>query len=87
MEMCPIASKALVPFLISDLQHQLDDALDALAETDRSRPGLVELLVAPNVVAFFGYAGEIVRVCKGKKAEYTDETIVGVKKRETRQRT
>ena len=66
MEMCSIASKDLVPFLFSDLYHQLDDALDALAETDRSGPGLVELLVAPNVVAFFGDAGEIIHVCKRK---------------------
>ena len=86
MEMRSIASKAVVPFLFPYLEHQLDDALDALAETDRSRPGLVEFLVAPNVVAFFGYAGEVVHVCKGKKVENIDEAIVDVKLRETRRR-
>ena len=69
MKMCSVASKTLVPFLFSDLQHQFDDALYALTKTDCTGSCLVELFVAPNIVAFFGYPREIVHVCKRKKVE------------------
>ena len=53
MQMSSISSETFVPFFLPDLEHQLHNALDALAEADGSRTGLVEHFVATNIVAFF----------------------------------
>ena len=84
MEMRSIASKALVPFLFTNLEHELDDALNAIAEADGSGTSLVEMLVATNVVAFSGNPGEVVHFFKSKKVENVDKAIVQVELGETR---